>query len=295
LQSAGKCFDVKFFSGVLFLVKFIISRICSKMYLKNGELYKLRVLNETTNDRCVIKDVNKSTTVEILKEKIEGLTGIPSFLLQLYYLDECPLLSSKHLGYFHVQGDAKLRANVWRSHRQLVVAARKGDLEDLVKELQSKSSTCKTRFDPERCLTALYIACYYGNCDIVEYLLKQGVECRKKLPSGKDSIFVAALRGNIKCVELLLRRKVRPHEWNNERMSLTNWELQDRIKTTLDRIEQTKTTTNACTQSRLTYSQHYDSSFATWYTGSHAQLYLCEILKGTKRKDREDGRPVFKP
>lgn len=53
------------------------------MYLKNAELYKLRVLNETTNDRCVIKDVDKSTTVEILKEKIEALTGIPRYLINL--------------------------------------------------------------------------------------------------------------------------------------------------------------------------------------------------------------------
>ena len=93
---------------------------------------------------------------------------------------------------------------------------------------------------------------------------------------------------------LLVHRKVRPYEWNHERMSLTNWSLQDKIRSTLDRIEKTRTIRNNGIYSRLTNSQKYDSALSTWYQGEHAQLYLCEILNG-EDKVKNDNRPVFLP
>lgn len=265
------------------------------MYYTKNQSFKLRIIIETTGERYVVKDANKSLLVRDLKEKIEAQAGIPSFLLLLFYLDECPLTDSKPLSYFHVLPDGKIKVRVWKTHETLINAARVGIHEVVEKQLHPKTTCASAAHDPERMLIALFISCFHGNCDIVEQLLKLGVNYRKPLPSGRDAILVAAVRGNIRCVELLLHRKVRPHEWNFERMSLTNWELQDRIKTTLDRIEKTKTSQNLLDSSRLTYSQTYDSAFSTWYTGEHAQLYLCQILQGVKQKPKKDQRPVFRP
>ena len=78
-------------------------------------------------------------------------------------------------------------------------------------------------------------------------------------------------------------------------MSLTNWDVQNRIKATLDRIEQTCTTANKSEPTRLTFTQQFDSALQTHLSGPYAQVYLCEILKGGRRKSKENSKPVFKP
>ena len=96
----------------------------------------------------------------------------------------------------------------------------------------------------------------------------------------------------------LVGRKVRPHEWNLERSSLTCWSLQDRIKSSLDRIETTGSNVQKHTMfSRLTTSQKYDSALSTWYNGQHGQIYLCQILPeaGEAIKQTIHDKPVFRP
>ena len=50
-----------------------------------------------------------------------------SYLLQLYYLDECALVDSNTIAYFHILPDSKLKARIWKTNERLVVAARNGD------------------------------------------------------------------------------------------------------------------------------------------------------------------------
>ena len=94
---------------------------------------------------------------------------------------------------------------------------------------------------------------------------------------------------------LPVRRRIRPHEWNNDRMSLTNWSLQDRIKATMDRIATKTPVLSTDVNSRMTNSQRFDSSLPTWMRGEHAQMYLCDILDGSRTPTPEVERPVFRP
>lgn len=57
-----------------------------------------------------------------------------------------------------------------------------------------------------------------------------------------------------------------------------NWELQDRIKSTIERIESKRRVSKTQHFTRLTESQKYDSSLSTWYKGDTGQIYLCVIL-----------------
>jgi len=101
---------------------------------------------------------------------------------------------------------------------------------------------------------------------------------------------------------LSVRRKFRPYEWNHERSSLMNWELQDRIKATLERIATRRKISKTLHYTRLTNSQKFDSSLSTWYRGDCGQIYLCVILadgenssEKPRKSDETLKRPVFKP
>ena len=178
-----------------------------------------------------------------------------------------------------------------------MTAAKQGDWCAVRKEVYQRCACVNDdeTMDEDKALYALFISCFHGHEEVVANLLKEGVKYRKCLPSGLDAIEIAATMGNVKCVESLLRRKVRPHEWNNDRMSLTNWNLQDRIKTTLDRIATTRKIQNNTLYSRLTNSQKYDSALSTWYNGEYGQIYLCEILDSSDKDESKDNKPVFRP
>ena len=75
------------------------------------------------------------------------------------------------------------------------------------KELQPKSISPSSAYDSDRLLIAMFIASFHGNYEIVEQLLKLGVKYRKMLPSGREAIVVAVIRGNIRCLELLCKYK----------------------------------------------------------------------------------------
>ncbi|XP_066919814.1 ankyrin repeat domain-containing protein 60-like [Clytia hemisphaerica] len=275
---------------------------------KKEELFKVRIHVEATGDHITLKKIKNDLKISQLKEKIEGFVGIPSYLLQLFYLDECALVDEKSLSYFHILPDARIKARVWKTNRKLVAAARYGSWEDVLAELylpatkeEISKASLHTSHDLDRPLTALFISCFHGNDAVVEKLLQQGVvNERKPLLSGRHAVQVAATRHHARCVELLLRRKFRPYEWNHERNSLMNWELQDRIKATLERIETKRKISKTQHYTRLTESQKYDSFLSTWYCGEYGKIYLCVILTGeTNTKTNPNpikyNKPVFRP
>lgn len=61
------------------------------------------------------------------------------------------------------------------------------------------------KYDNNKALSALLIACYHGNAILVGKLLKTGVNCRACFHSGKDALCVAVSRGHISCCELLCK------------------------------------------------------------------------------------------
>lgn len=217
-----------------------------------------------------------------------------SHLLELFYLDECPLLDSEPLSSFHILSDAHIKARGWKTNEKLIQASRDGDWEALHKEIVA-SCRHELKYDNNKALSALLIACYHGNAILVGKLLKTGVNCRACFHSGKDALCVAVSRGHISCCELLLQRKVRSFEWKSNLTSLTNWNLQERIKRSLDRIEKTRQVQTNGQYSRLTNSQMYDSALSTWFKSTHARIYLCEILDSSQTKFARREKLVFKP
>ena len=120
---------------------------------------------------------------------------------------------------------------------------------------------------------------------------------RKQHFSTNNSDFLSKIDSSF---SFTVRRKFRPYEWNHERNSLMNWELQDRIKATLERIETKRKISKTQHYTRLTESQKYDSFLSTWYCGEYGKIYLCVILTGemnTKKNPNpvKYNKPVFRP
>ena len=79
-----------------------------------------------------------------------------------------------------------------------------------------------------------------------------------------------------------------------------NWNLQDRIKSTIERIESKRRVSKTQHFTRVTESQKYDSFLSTWYKGEVGQIYLCIILpsyiEAEKSKKRNTKKlKVFRP
>ena len=76
----------------------------------------------------------------------------------------------------------------------------------IVSHFSPAKTTTTIKHDLDRPLTALFIACFHGNDEVVENLLQKGiVNERKPLLSGIDCIQVAATRDHARCVELLCK------------------------------------------------------------------------------------------
>ena len=89
--------------------------------------------------------------------------------------------------------------------KELQLDENKSTTTPIVQLFPSSSSTA-TKHDLDRPLTALFVACFHGNDEVVENLLQKGVvNERKPLLSGRDCIQVAATRDHARCVELLCK------------------------------------------------------------------------------------------
>lgn len=246
--------------------------------------FKLKVEIDLIDGEYVLAKVSRSTTILALKRKLEVESGVPSQLLQLYYLDECALLDDDAVSNYHVLPDATLSARVFWPWANLIMAVKRNCLPDTMRSLAAVAAACgcpaphEPRLDLERVGAALYYACHLGLTEMVEKLLELGVDRRRKLPSGGDAIEVAVRRGHMRCAELLLDRKVRQYEWSYEREHLTNWPLQDRVRANMLRISKIADGASSQQEQRVTESWKFDSSLSTWFRGPYQQMYLCNIL-----------------
>ena len=83
------------------------------MMSQAAQSYKLQVVLEPCGVVQVVTGVNRSSTVKQLKHKIESMMGIPSFLVELYYLDECALVDDEPLHFYHILPDARSGKSVF--------------------------------------------------------------------------------------------------------------------------------------------------------------------------------------
>jgi len=95
------------------------------------------------------------------------------------------------------------------AHLDLEGAAGVGRLE-MVQSFFSKEGRLKSTATKEQLLSGFAWACEYGCTDVVDFLLRNGVERETRLRHhGQTGLHWAALNGHVDTVKLLLRRKAK--------------------------------------------------------------------------------------
>jgi len=104
--------------------------------------FRLKVSVNLIDGEYVITKIDRSMKILTLKEKLEYESGIPSHLLQLYYLDECELRNDDSVNYYHILPDATLNANIFWPWRNLMMAVKRNCIPDTMRHLAAIPDSC---------------------------------------------------------------------------------------------------------------------------------------------------------
>eukprot|EP00795_Rhopilema_esculentum_P010821 gene10821-19633_t len=279
-----------------------IHEIFSYNIVPRGRLYgsaknfKLRVHVKNLHEYYTVSDLTSSTTVTKLKEKLEAITGIPTPLQRLYFLDQCDMVDGQTLECFHILPNSKLSLRLFKPWQEIIEACCKGNVERLEKLLPLNRGKL-SEWDKFYIYVAIFVATHRGHMNILERLLQTNVDVKNCLPSGRHPLLIAVQRKQLKCTEVLLGRRVRAHEWSNNREALHNWKVQARVKANYEKVKEKMQQWEHARSYRMTKAQMFDSTIPTWIQGPLAKKYLCIILDGTvTAKELSRGeRKVFRP
>uniref|UniRef100_H3ABC2 Ankyrin repeat domain 60 n=1 Tax=Latimeria chalumnae TaxID=7897 RepID=H3ABC2_LATCH len=263
--------------------------------------YSLNVKLEETGEIFTAERCYNNMKMRELKERMELVAGIPTNFQRLTYLDEGDLLDDSTLKFNDIVPGGTITLKIWHheSWSHLVKAASEGDIQKLESLGVTKDTAFSTpnsqHMDPSqksswiahRAFVALYISAHRGYLRATKFLLKHGASTQAKTPVGRTALHVAAAMGNSDCIDELLNYEARIHAPDNKRLTaldlaglwgqkkserqlfLFQWKQRAaamRIKTKLD-------------ESELFAHQKFDSKLKTWQTGSHAKLYMANLLK----------------
>jgi ankyrin repeat protein len=92
-------------------------------------------------------------------------------------------------------------------------AARKGNVKQMLALINLKHDTINAT--NQNGFTPLILACYYSQKEIVEILIKEGVDLEKNSPEG-TALLAAVYKGDIEITKMFLLHKVNINASNNE-------------------------------------------------------------------------------
>ncbi|XP_041453830.1 uncharacterized protein LOC121407006 [Lytechinus variegatus] len=260
-----------------------------------GKFFELRV-KLFTDEIFVMKEVYQEMKIRALKSKMEFITGIPSHLQRLTYLDEADMMDDSDVKHHDIVPGAIINLDVWNTWKSLISAAAKGDVNQVMKLGVTKDTTYETpssktmreksrqAWIADRAFVALCIAAHRGHVNMVQKLIEGGSDVHAKTANGRTALHIAAAQGMNSAVEVLLHNGatiddpdcenksplvlagVWGHKSCERQIFLYQWQQRAAKQKPIAR-----------SSGRMAH-QMYDSKLKTWYTGAYAQMYATQIL-----------------
>ena len=174
---------------------------------KMGTSAKLRLQVELPNGiRMTLCRLKPSSSVALLKTRLEQEVALLPHTYHLTYLDACPM---EHGGTLHEQNladGALLKAVAWRLWRELVVAALLGDAKRCCEELRTMAARGDQQWGDYCAWCAMYMAAHSGHYVLLSELFKErpALAVNGQSPSGWTALHAAAAMGRWKALCVLL-------------------------------------------------------------------------------------------
>lgn len=245
-----------------------------------------------TGERFLLKNVHAEMKIRELKCYAELVTGIPSNLQRLHYLDEGDMLNDTDLKHNDVVAGATINLKLWRMWEKLVASVALGSVQDVLKEgitvgKSSDSALSKSKLSSsnERSSVALYIASHRGHNHLLKTLVDEaGADVNMKTPFGRTPLHVAASQGHSNTIDLMLEKGASMDESDIQGKTPLMVASQCGFKDSERHLFLFQWQTRAAkTKARkkndsLMMHQQFDSAFPVWLRGKHAQKYYCSTL-----------------
>ncbi|XP_071482334.1 uncharacterized protein [Diadema antillarum] len=260
-----------------------------------GKFFDLRV-KLFTEEVFVMKEIYNEMKVRALKAKMEFITGVPSHLQRLTYLDEADMMDDSDVRHHDIVPGAIINMDVWNTWKSLIASAAKGDIHQVMKLGVTKDTTYETpssqmmrekskqAWIADRAFVALCIAAHRGHVNLVQRLIVGGADVHAKTANGRTALHIAAAQGKNNAVEVLLNNGATiddPDIENKSPLVLAGlWghkscERQIFLYQWQQRAAKQKPI--ARTTGRMAH-QMYDSKLKTWMKGAYSQMYTARIL-----------------
>ena len=170
-----------------------------------------------TGEKFLLENVHADMKIRELKCYAELVTGIPSNLQRLHYLDEGDMMDDTELRHNDVVSGATINLKIWRMWEKLVAAVVHGSVNDVLKEgivtdsnIKSTDPTVfnnKLLLSKERSAIALYIASHRGHNHLLRTLVDEAdADVNMKTPFGRTPLHVAASQGHSSTIDLMLEK-----------------------------------------------------------------------------------------
>ncbi|XP_071786194.1 uncharacterized protein [Asterias amurensis] len=262
---------------------------------QRGKYFDLRV-KLFTNEVFPVRDVYNEMKVRALKARMEFVTGVPSHLQRLTYLDGADMMDDSDIKHHDIVPGAVINLDVWYTWKTLIQAAADGETDTLLKLGVTKDSKyntpnseamnerSKATWLAERAFVALCIASHRGHVVLVQKLIDGGSDVHDKTPNGRTALHITAAQGKNNAVEVLLNNGATIEDPDNEGKSALvlaglwghkSCERQIFLFQWQQRAAKQKPISDS---GQLLAHQMYDSKLKTWLTGPEAQLYYSQIL-----------------
>ncbi|XP_020390074.1 ankyrin repeat domain-containing protein 60 [Rhincodon typus] len=262
---------------------------------------RLRVYLEDTGETFNLKKCHSNMTIGELKTNLELVTGIPTNLQRLYYIDEGEMPDNVTLKYNGVIKNSTIKMKTWLQDgwRELLYAAAHGDINKLISlgvttdtkystpYLRQLNARQKEAWIAERAFVALFIAAHRGHVNTVNFLLINGANPNAKTASGRTALHMAVVMARSECLDQLLLHgaEAEDPDGNAETlMSLAHMTGHQGNISKLFQVQWMKRKTGIKTNSLMDKSalfahQKFDSTLKTWHKGTYGTVYMANLLK----------------
>ncbi|KAH9515697.1 Ankyrin repeat domain-containing protein 60 [Bulinus truncatus] len=265
-------------------------------YKRRADAFKVNVLLDITEEKFVLTDIYNDMTIAQLKDEVEIVTGIPSSLQRLCYLDEGELQDQTDIRSNDFVPNCTIKLKVWPTYMELVEAVVSNDIDWVFRlgvtdpsdyhtpasDYMSKKS--RKLWLEERAFIALCLAAHRGYEEMTVKLIESGAKVNTTTSTGKTPLHLAASRGNGEIINALLHSGVDVNvEDQNGNTALAIAERFDSkvCSRNLFQFQWQQRAKNAKPSKKvpLFAHQYHDSSFPVWKRGKSAQIYVSTILK----------------
>ncbi|XP_038658281.1 ankyrin repeat domain-containing protein 60-like [Scyliorhinus canicula] len=269
--------------------------------MQRKKTFLLNVHLKDTEESFQMKKGRVNMTIKELKSQLELLTGIPTYLQRLYYVDEGEMPDNVTLRYNGIIANPTIRMKTWFQDgwQDLLNAAAHGDITELMSlgvTMDSEYSTANSRYMnikqkkawiAERAFVALFIAAHRGHIDMLNFLLMNGANPNTKTRDGHTALHMAVIMGKSECIDQLILHGAEVNDVNNEGQTLLDMAQMSGHPDNFSKIYQVQWMNKKSdigesalmAKSALFAHQKYDSTLQTWRTGTHGKIYMANLLK----------------